>query len=384
MKLLIYSIIVSFCLCLMASCQIDPPLYLPDKDKISIKVELPINITDINVLWNVEYETYFDSLWYYGWDEKDEKIFGKIEYPEPTTFDIVNYYKGYSNKIQNIEKFMVSSRIFKRQYQYGVYDMQFWSEPVTDDPTEQTIKVNEANYQYVTATTPYERLQDGYRLYLQPEIIYSGSIADEYISPYIEDYDYYDPVEHVYVKKFKTELYPLVYTYLIQLILKNNHNKVSGVTGSAYMSGLGNTTSVMDGNVEHGDNAVIFTTRFKDSVDYKGEKCSAVGSKLLTFGKAGLEDVYGRKNVTTRAGYSGEHDKVDNKMGVGLRFVNNTDSVYYFNVTEQVNRQLSGGIITVLIDCDTLKMPTDTTRHQGGIFEPYVQDYDSIIYYFEM
>ena len=57
MKKCLSNILLSVIL-LLVSCQIDPPLYLPDKDNEPVDVTIPIVITDISVLWNVNFEEY--------------------------------------------------------------------------------------------------------------------------------------------------------------------------------------------------------------------------------------------------------------------------------------------------------------------------------------
>lgn len=377
MKKCLSNILLSVIL-LLVSCQIDPPLYLPDKDNEPVDVTIPIVITDISVLWNVNFEEYIDTAWYYGWDEKDERLFGGMNpYTIPNTFNIIDYYhNGTDGSYNNTDHFIVNGYTFRRQYRYGNHDMELWSEPSTQDNSTQYIIIDETDRYDIKAYTNHStHLNSAYN---QPEVIYSGNIYNIHITPNIEDYDYYDPIEKVYVKTLNTMLYPLVYTYLIQVILLNNNDKVINVSPSPYISGFSNITNVIDGNNGHHNANILYTSRFKKEVDYNGEKASACGSKLLTFGKSGLIDGYGRQNKFTRANIERTYDDVDNIITMGFKFYNDCDSVYRFNVTSQVNEHLNGGIITLVIDCDTLKTPY--SKNNGGIFEPYVKDYDEIVY----
>lgn len=361
-----------------SSCQIDPPLFLPDKDSEPVEVTIPIVITDISVLWNINFETYTDTTWFYGWDDKDERLFGSINpYKAPNTFNIINYYHdAQSQKYDNIDHFLVNGYTFRRQFRYGYHDMELWSEPSTDDNTSQYIVIDETDkYNIMAYTNRSTHLSNTYN---QPEVIYSGNIYNVHITPNIEDYDYYDPIEKVYIKTLNTTLYPLVYTYLIQVILLNNNNKITDVSPSPYISGFSNITNIIDGNTEHQSINILYTARFKKEIDYKGKTASACGSKLLTFGKSGLTDKYGRQNKLTRTDTKQMYDNVNNIITMGFKFSNDCDSTYCFDVTKQVNEHLNGGIITIVIDCDTLTVPY--TKNNGGIFEPYVKDYDEIVY----
>ena len=57
------------------------------------------------------------------------------------------------------------------------------------------------------------------------------------------------------------------------------------------------------------------------------------------------------------------------------------DSTMVFDVTDQVRRHYRGGVITVDLDVDTIKLPT---RPGGSGFDAVVKDYDDEEYEFDM
>ena len=50
------------------------------------------------------------------------------------------------------------------------------------------------------------------------------------------------------MKKIDTELKPLVYIYLVQIVLLNNDGRIKGINGNAAMSSMASLTNVNTGH----------------------------------------------------------------------------------------------------------------------------------------
>ena len=60
-------------------------------------------------------------------------------------------------------------------------------------------------------------------------------------------------------------------------------------------------------------------------------------------------------------------------MDFTMQFNNGIDSTFVFDVTEQVKKRYKGGVLTVELDVDTIKIPT---RSGGSGFDAVVKDFE--------
>lgn len=122
----------------VTSC-IEPPLKLPAEE---VMVEMPTVIADLDVVWNVDVD--WRNGWYYGWDDTDISIWGDLEYPHPTSFEVRRYFLGNQTRVPHtsVDAFTIYSSRFRRTYEFGYYDMLIWSNIDSKDHT-QVVKVIE-------------------------------------------------------------------------------------------------------------------------------------------------------------------------------------------------------------------------------------------------
>lgn len=375
----------AFTLTLLAAGCIEPPLHLPVQE---VMVNIPIVITELEVVWNIQ--TDWEVQWHYGWDITDTEYFGSIEYPDPTNFEVRRYFLGdypqSPHNRENIDGFTIYSSNFRRAYQFGYYDLLLWSN--IDSPTQtQVVVIDESNPDDVRATTTATRgiLRDSGEksvagIYNHPEIFYSAYERDIYISRDKSDYTYYDEENNVYVKEIKATLTPLVYIYMVQIILHNNIGRVTGVTGDAALSGLASSTSVNTGHTGNRPSTIYFPTRFKPAITVDGEAVDIVGGKLTTFGLCDMEGW----SAGSRAEYSGSRTDVDNRLYFTLSFSNGESKTYNVLVTDQLRAQSHGGIITVHVDVDHIEIPGSGEGGRGDLFVPNINDYDNVDFDIEM
>ena len=391
MRIHIYHIIVAllFVAFGITSC-IEPPLHLPGQN---MELQIPQVETDLEVIWDVDVD--FQTDWYYGWDLKDDSIWGSIGYTMPTSFEVHRYYKGddpYAKHTTD-EAFSIRTTRFRRYFQFGYYDMLFYSDIDSKDGT-QVLVLNET-LDSVTATTTGTRgisrsILEHSRsneadpsgvigLLNQPEIFYSAYPENIYISRDLSDYEY-DPVENIYIKHIETKLRPLVYIYLVQFILYNNEDgRIKGINGNAALSSMASSTNVNTGHTGYKPALIYFNTRLKKNQEVNGQKCDIIGGKLTTFGLCDNEPF-------TRSGalYAGSRSNLRNYLYYDLIWQDGQVKTYEFDVTDQCHAQAHGGILTVWIDCSKLTPPDPLPSGTGSLFVPTVEDYDEVFWEIEI
>ena len=364
----------------LTSC-IEPPLHLPAEEVI---VEVPTVITDMDVVWSVDVNWQAD--WHFGWDLTDISISGDIDYPTPSNYEVRRYYigtePGGEHKSDGYDAFTIFGTSFRRSYNFGYYDMLMWSNIDSPEGT-QVVIIDDSKLDEVTASTTVTRgftktdSKDAVTgVYNQPEIFYSAYERDIYISRNIEDYDYFDEVENVWVKHIDAELMPLVYIYLVQVVLHNNDGRIVGATGDAALTAMASGTNVNTGHTNNSPCMVYFPMRMKQGIDFEGENVDIVGGKLTTFG---LCDMEGYRSYT-KAEYAGSRTDIDNHLLLTLKFSNGTEKTFNYTVTDQCRMQCHGGLITIHIDCRNIDIPEKGDEGEGNMFVPTVEDYEHIDY----
>ena len=364
---------------MLNSCYIEPPLRLPGEDVV---IEVPMVLQELDVVWEIDVS--WKAHWIYGWDDEDSALWGPITYPEPTNFEIRRYFLGAEPSVPHseVDAFTIWEPRFQKKFNFGYYDILVWSNIDSEDHT-QVLIINEKDLDNVIATTSTQSAKlygpsSSSKLYNQPEIFYSAIEKDIHITNDPKDYDYYDEENNVWVMKLEATLQPLVYIYLVQVVLHNNKGRVTGVPEYCAITGLSRQVNVTTAQTGLADITVLFGMRLKKDL-YKGsELVDVLGGKLTTFGLCGMDPWQSSRG----ASYKGSRADVDNDFAVSMRFANGADSTYYYNVTDQFQRQCHGGLITIDIDVDSLKIPTNTNPSGGGSgFDPKVEEYgDTIVH----
>ena len=116
----------------LSSCYREPPLHLYDIDNPALA--LPIVELSLDTYWNydgnlgINYD--WRAEWYYGWDDEDRRIFGELEYEEPTKFFLRRYYTGNEKEGTRIERrnAYISGRTFRASYDWGFWDILAWND----------------------------------------------------------------------------------------------------------------------------------------------------------------------------------------------------------------------------------------------------------------
>ncbi len=368
----------------IASCEREPELHL--YDSADIDINLPFVELALEAYWNYEmiYGVEYDwrNEWYYGWDETDLQIFGEIGYTKPTVFNLRRYYTleepltPHTNVINEV----VYTNSFKGKYDWGYWDILVWSDIETPDGV-QSINFDEATtldsvFAYTNQSMNPTRYQINRRntssqaprynhTFYQPEQLFSAYEQAIEIDQSLEGFEY-DSLRNVWVKKLGMMLEPITYIYLTQVILHHNNGRVTGIDGITNLSGLARSTNV--NTARAGDDAVTveYSSRLKTGCRKGSEPVDIIGGRILTFGICGLipREVRKAEDVV---------DDYRHYLDVNMQFNNGMDSIFVFDVTDQVRHRFKGGVITIELDMDTVPIPT---RRGGSGFDAVVKEYE--------
>lgn len=370
-------ILLLLALLALSSCYREPPLHLYDIDNPALA--LPIVELSLDTYWNydgnlgINYD--WRAEWYYGWDDEDRRIFGELEYEEPTKFFLRRYYTGNEKEGTRIERrnAYISGRTFRASYDWGFWDILAWNDVKTIDGVQSLNFDEKSSYDEdilaYTNTTMYSsryyapRYQNSF---YEPEQLFSACEKGVEINKNLDGFEY-DEENDIWIRKLNMYLEPLTYIYLPQIILHNNRGRINGVQGIANLSGMARFTSLNSGIAGTDAIAVNFNVRLKNDKDFKaGEKVDIAGGRIMTFGICGL-------NANRVSHVDDKLDSERHYLDLNMTFNNGMDSTFVFDVTDQVRKRYKGGVITIELDVDTVPIP----RRKGGSgFNAVVKDYE--------
>lgn len=384
------------------SCKRIPPLHLHRDNHIAFnfpRIELQLKL-----YWDYTLGYDWEKEWYYGWDTTDVRRWGIIGYAEPTAFHLRRYYlyEDTTRLHTEVIRDEFEGTFFESTYQYGYYDLLAWNQLHLGPDNVQSIHFDEntsldsvtafTNASMRVSKTILRAQQYSPYAYWQPEDLYSAVYDNLHVTNDPADYDYYDEEADVWVKHIEMNLLPRTYIYLVQVILHNNNGQIS-TDGEADLTGMARTCNLNTGVSGKDIISVYFQTRLKPHMDKEGEDVDIIGGKLTTFGMCDLDpnkllpySDQPQPYPVSRAA-NGElmvEEANDARHYIDIRFFFDqlaTDSVYSFDVTDQVRRRYKGGVLTVELDVDTLTKPT---RQGGSLFDAQVVEIeDGGTYVFE-
>lgn len=398
--LTIRSRFLAFCLLLSAlvsSC-IEPPLHLPGDE---VMVDVPVVLTELEVVWNVDVD--WQVEWYYGWDVVDKSLWGDISYPTPTNYEVRRYFLGEKPSVPHteVDAFTIFEPRFRRYYNFGYYDLLLWSN-IDSENGSQTVEIDESNLDQVHASTtktrgmtrvssvepvsegisllqgiPTDSIDKVVGLFNQPEVFYATYPQDIFISHSYDDYDYFDEQEQVWVKKVNATLTPLVYIYLVQVIIKNNNGKIKGCSGENAISNISAGTSVNTGHTWNLPCMAYFSSRMKFDLDYQGEKVDIIGGKFTTYGLCDMPPYTYQKGPQ----YDGSRTDLPNHLYMEIIYSNGAQRTLMCDVTDQMRKHAHGGVITIVLDAaDLPDTPSQEPSGTSSVFVPTIEDYEEVEY----
>ncbi len=357
-------------LSLLSACTPEPPLYLFDGGEISIR--FPLVSVELDSYWDYGPDYDWRTEWYYGWDDEDRRLFGEIGYTEPTIFAMRRYYTGDVAKgpHQYVLSNTVDGSSFMGKYRWGMWDILVWNDIHTIDGV-QSLNFDETSLEYVMAYTNQTMHTARYHApryvhsFYQPEPLFAAYEQGIDINRDLRGFEY-DPEQDLYIKKLNMTLEPITYIYLPQIILHHNRNKIAGIDGMANLSGMARTTTL--NTCTSGDDPVTvnYSSRLKYNCNKQGETVDIIGGRLMTFGICG-------QNANRVKSQADVVDANRHFLDMTMLFNNGMDSTFVFDVTDQVRRRYKGGVITVELDMDTIRVPS---RSGGSAFNAIVKDFE--------
>ena len=381
----------------VSSCEREPALHLHRDNHIEL--ELPLVELALSVYWDYYIGIDWQAQWFYGWDLVDSTVFGdEIGYTRPEVFNIRRYYLGKNPDAPHttVLKNQVRGNSFTASYEFFYYDFLVWNEVQTIDGG-QFLRIDEqTSLDYVTASTSeasasaLSRSTKYPRAFNQPENLFSAYKKGIYISDNYDDYDAFDPETGIYYKYVDMMLVPVTYIYLTQLVLRNNNGRIDGALGTADLSGMAlscNLNTCVSGDQDitvhyecrYKPNRLVtadtvFTSTGRFFTFDKGERVDVIGGKCITFGIPGINP----NKITSTDQFADNHPHY---LGIPVTFNNGMDSTLIFDVSDQVRNRYKGGVITVVLDMDTVPIPS---RSGGSAFNAVIADWDSVFHEIEM
>ena len=376
---------VFFTLFALTSCERQPPLHLYDAG--NAEFDLPIVRLSLEIYW--DYEIGFDikydwrAEWIYGWDQADVDIFGEIGYKEPSIFELRRYYTGDVQYAPHttVSRSRMEGTSFQGSFDWGFWDILVWNEIQSRDNVQSIHIDEETSLDYVTAYTNQSMTPSPYRApssrytnaFYEPEALFAAYDAGIEVNRNLDGFEY-DAERNVYVKKLNMLLMPITYIYLTQVIIRHNNGRITSIDGNANLSGMARSVTLNTGTAGEDAITVHYNTRMKKNVPVnldipytvKNEIVDVVGGRLMSFGLCNLTP-----NRISRA--DEVNDPYRHYMDVTMQFNNGMDSTFVFDVSDQVRERYKGGVITVVLDMDTIPTPT---RKGGSGFEAVVKDYE--------
>jgi len=367
--------IIAAVMSLLVCCIREPELHLFDGG--DIEIELPLVELELDAYWDYEmsYGITYDwrAGWYYGWDAVDQELFGSLGYTEPNIFHLRRYFTGstplasHTSVVANT----ITGKSFYGKYSWGFWDILVWNDVNTIDGVQSLNFDEQTSLDYVLAYTNQTMASSRYeapkytRAFYEPEPLFSAYHQGIEIDRELTGFEY-DPIRNVYVKKLDMLLEPITYIYLTQVILHHNRGKIVGIDGSGMLSGFARSTVVNTGISGEDIITVYYNTRFKKNCDMNGEPVDIAGGRLLTFGISG-------QNANRIKHIEDVKDKANHYLDITMQFNNGMDSTFVFDVTDQVRKRWKGGVITVELDMDTVRIPS---RSGGSAFDAVVKDFE--------
>ena len=367
--------IIAAVMSLLVCCIREPELHLFDGG--DIEIELPLVELELDAYWDYEmsYGITYDwrAEWYYGWDAVDQELFGSLGYTEPNIFHLRRYFTGstplasHTSVVANT----ITGKSFYGKYSWGFWDILVWNDVNTIDGVQSLNFDEQTSLDYVLAYTNQTMASSRYeapkytRAFYEPEPLFSAYHQGIEIDRELTGFEY-DPIRNVYVKKLDMLLEPITYIYLTQVILHHNRGKIVGIDGSGMLSGFARSTVVNTGISGEDIITVYYNTRFKKNCDMNGEPVDIAGGRLLTFGISG-------QNANRIKHIEDVKDKANHYLDITMQFNNGMDSTFVFDVSDQVRKRWKGGVITVELDMDTVRIPS---RSGGSAFDAVVKEFE--------
>ncbi len=380
---------VAFLMLLLAgisSCE-RKPLYLAGATPSH--VEVSVYDIDLELVFGYDWK----AEWQYDWDES---LYGPIGYTEPNWVRATIYNRDSldgGRRTPFIKTFpKEGGRVSLTSAMW--YDMLFYNAGTEYILFDQAA---DKNYEYYHATTRHSSSANYSRAftrqfddYNQPDELFGTFMEKMWVSDNPDDYEVIKDEDGtvVYLYKIDAVLQPYTLIYLVQVMLLNNTDsigrRVTGCQGIT-LGGLSEGTDLLTRRTFQREVSVssqsdrirpMQTNRMLHLPVEMGDstvKGDIFATRILTWGLPNLVPPLSTRTMATSYASRG------NEMGLGLILRNNALYNVTKDVTDQMEKRLSGGVLTVVFDTsvipDSILDPVNPPHTDGG-FDASVHNWD--------
>lgn len=384
LKSKIITIILSILMAFTSCCRKDLFLRV---DQTQIKVD----ITDIrlNLLWGIDWET----KWFYDWDESDLGIIG-YSMPELIKGTIYNVdtrdHRRFSSFFKIFEpsggrvSLTAGSTYDMMFYNFGTEYTSFYQSEDYESLTASTRMSSQSSWIRTKAESESSEMPDtirSYTNYNQPDELFGTLVTDITVNedPTLYDKEVDEEGHVTYIYRINASLKPYSFIYLYQVVILNNRDQ----QGSRITGGRGITITGLAQGVEMFtrktfNNTIAITTddikpmqNRRLTLDGQERDADVLATRILTWGLPGINPLEMTKSGTRAV------DLDRNFIGISFSLRNGYGYNVTLDITEEMHKNPTGGIITVFFDAGRIPEEVINQKPQstGGGFNANVQDW---------
>ena len=392
------AVVLLFMLSVVASCE-RKPLYL--RGQGSTRIDFADFEVKLELLWGVDWET----EWQYEWDEK---LWGPIGYTEPDWmraffYDVQrndtskvrtsNFYEMFTTRKENSVTLKTNAWCDMLFYTAGTEYILF--DPASDNSYYNATTRSSSKGQYRARGPRTARDPRALRAFVDrnpPDELVGTPIEDLWISDDPNDYEarLNPDGSTTYIYHIKANLRPYTFIYLYQVMLLNNYDEkgirvkgCQGMTADGVAEGVElfsrhTYPTQVSVTTDDGDVKPLQAHRMLTLPDGTRTEGDIFAARMLTWGLPDMVPLdYFSRGVTQ------DRSDIFHTLGIGLVLRNGQVYTVEEDVTEQMEKKPTGGVITVVLDTkeipDSIINEPPTPPSGGGAFNASVKDWENII-----
>lgn len=355
------------------------------------QTQIKVDITDIrlNLLWGIDWET----KWFYNWDESDLGIIG-YSMPELIKGTIYNVdardHRRFSSFFKIFEpsggrvSLTAGSTYDMMFYNFGTEWTSFYQSEDYESLTASTRMSSQTSWIRTRAESESSEIPDtirSYTNYNQPDELFGTLVTDITVNedPTLYDKEVDDDGHITYIYRINASLKPYSFIYLLQVIILNNQDSIGRrITGSRGITITGLAQGVEMFTRKTFSNTIAITTddvkpmqNRRITIDDQDTAADVIASRILTWGLPGINPLEMTKSGTRAV------DLDKNFIGINFTLRNGYGYGVTLDITEEMHRNPTGGVITVYVDAGQIPDEIINKQQQstGGGFNASVQDW---------
>ena len=362
------------------------------------QAEINIAIYDIqlDLLWQPSWRLELDYEWLakygpLGYPEKPELVKGIIYDVDTIEHKRTSYFSSIFNSTGGRVSLKTRCTYNMMFYNFGTEWILFQQSEDYEYYNATTRTSSQTSWTRTASESEDSEMPEAHKSYIevnQPDAIYGVLTDDLYVSDDPGEYEkeFNEDGRPVYIYKVDCVLDPYVFIYIFQFVVKNNVDEEGQIiTGAHGITVTGLSQGVEMFSRKTFDNTISITTedikemQHHKNITLEGDSAAFDGdifvARMLTWGLPGINPM--EKTLNNEP-----VEVIDNNyVGVGLKLRNGYTYTITRDITEQMHKRPTGGIITVVIDAG--KVPEEYLEHKpetgGGGFNASVEDWENEI-----